>query len=158
MNDAMKGIVEPSKKIDSGEREETQKLSPRDHLLQAVKFTLLSISAGGIEVLSFGLLEWLTPWSPAVRHAISLTLSVLYNFTLNRRFTFKSANNVPIAMVKVAVFYAFFLPASTWWTHELTSIGWNDWLVKIITLLINFVGEFLWWKFVVFRGSINTRK
>jgi putative flippase GtrA len=137
---------------------ETQKLSTRDHLMQAVKFTLLSISAGGVEAASFGLLDMLTPWSPAVRHAISLILSVLYNFTLNRRFTFKSANNVPIAMLKVALFYAFFVPASTWWTHGLTGIGWNDWLVKLITMLSNFTGEFLWWKFIVFRGSVNTRK
>lgn len=132
--------------------------SKKEHLIQAIKFTLLSISAGGVEAISFGLLDLLSPWSAAVRHAISLILSVLYNFTLNRRYTFKSANNIPIAMLKVALFYIIFVPASTWWTYGLTNIGFNAWLIKLITMLINFIGEFLWWKFIVFRGSINTRK
>ncbi|MBM7824414.1 putative flippase GtrA [Arcanobacterium pluranimalium] len=123
---------------------------------QAVLFTLLSLSAGLVEAGSFALLDWLTPLTPAWLQAISLTLSVIYNFTVNRKFTFKSANNIPIAMLKVAAFYAVFIPASSWWTAVLTDAGWNDYLVKGVTMLINFVGEFIWWKYVVFRNSEGT--
>ncbi|MDD7464929.1 MAG: hypothetical protein PUK59_01595 [Actinomycetaceae bacterium] len=91
-----------------------------------------------------------------MKHAISLTLSVLYNFTLNRRYTFKSAGNVPKAMLLVALFYALFIPASSWWGNALAQLGWLDWVIKIFTMIINFIGEFLWWKFVVFRGTENT--
>ena len=126
-----------------------------DTQIQAIKFTLLSLSAGAVEAGSFALFEWLTPWPYWICHAISLTLSVLYNFTLNRRYTFKSAGNVPKAMALVALFYLVFIPASTWWGDALTGI-WPDWLIKAFTMIINFIGEFLWWKFVVFRGSENT--
>lgn len=125
--------------------------------IQAIKFTLLSISAGVVEAASFAVLEWLAPgWAYWVKHAISLTLSVLYNFTLNRRYTFKSAGNVPKAMLLVALFYALFIPASSWWGNALAQLGWLDWVIKIFTMIINFIGEFLWWKFVVFRGTENT--
>ena len=85
-----------------------------------------------------------------------LTLSVLYNFTLNRRFTFKSANNVPLAMLLVALYYAVFTPLSTWWGDALDKIGWNEYLILALTMLANFVTEFLYQRFVVFGKSINT--
>lgn len=129
-------------------------------LIQAIKFTLLSITAAGVEVASFALMVWinsLTGWFPFwVSQSVSIALSVIYNFTVNRHFTFKSANNVPIAMLKVALFYAFFIPLTSWGGQILSDMGWADWLLKGISLLLNFVGEFTWWKFVVFRGSENT--
>lgn len=129
-------------------------------LIQAIKFTLLSITAAGVEVASFALMVWinsLTGWFPFwVSQSVSIALSVIYNFTVNRHFTFKSANNVPIAMLKVALFYVFFIPLTSWGGQILSNMGWADWLLKGISLLLNFVGEFLWWKFVVFRGSENT--
>lgn len=129
-------------------------------LIQAIKFTLLSITAAGVEVASFALMVWinsLTGWFPFwVSQSVSIALSVIYNFTVNRHFTFKSANNIPIAMLKVALFYAFFIPLTSWGGQILSNMGWPDWLLKGISLLLNFVGEFLWWKFVVFRGSENT--
>ncbi len=128
--------------------------------IQAVKFTLLSITAAGVEVASFALMVWInsmTGWFPfCVSQSVSIALSVIYNFTVNRHFTFKSANNVPIAMLKVALFYVFFIPLTSWGGQVLSDLGWADWLLKGISLLLNFVGEFLWWKFVVFRGSENT--
>ena len=87
---------------------------------------------------------------------ISIVLSVLWNFTLNRRYTFKSANNVPIAMLKVGLFYAFFIPLTAWLGKWAAGIGVNEYLIKGSTMVLNFVGEFLWWKFIVFRGSENT--
>lgn len=129
-------------------------------IIQAIKFTLLSITAAGVEVASFALLEWLrlsTDWYPIwVSQSVSLALSVIYNFTVNRQFTFKSSNNIPIAMLKVALFYAFFIPLSSWAVQVLSDLGWANWLLKGLSLIVNFIGEFLWWKFFVFRGSENT--
>ena len=127
-------------------------LKSKESLIQAVKFTLLSLSAGLIEAGSFVVLERLTSLSYDLKHVISIILSVLWNFTLNRRYTFKSANNVPVAMIKVALFYVVFIPVTA------SNNNINDYLIKIPTMLLNFVGEFLWWKLVVFRGSENTNK
>ena len=93
----------------------------KKEFLRTVKFVLFSISAGVIQVLSFTLMEELLHWTHWVSYLISLVLSVLWNFTLNRKFTFRSANNVPLAMAQVALFYAVFTPLSTWWTAALTA-------------------------------------
>ena len=127
---------------------------------QAVKFTLFSISAGVIQVVSFTVMEELLHLTHWVSYLISLVLSVLWNFTLNRKFTFCSANNVPVAMLKVAAFYLVFTPLSTWWTAVLTGDGflWNEYLVLALTMIINFVTEYLYDRFVVFGKSIDTAK
>jgi putative flippase GtrA len=126
---------------------------------QLLKFTIFSASAGGIQAGSFAILKeiaGLNYWNAP--YLISLTLSVVYNFTLNRRYTFKSANNVPVAMLKVAGYYLVFTPLSTWWGDELTGIGWNTYIVLAGTMIINFVTEFLFQRFFVFAKSINTNK
>lgn len=125
---------------------------------RSVKFLLFSISAGVIQVLSFTLLNEVCHLWYWVSYLTALILSVLWNFTLNRKYTFKSANNVPIAMLLVALYYVVFTPISTWWTAVLTaeSVGWNEYLVLAITMIINFVTEYLYDRFVVFRGSIDT--
>ena len=130
----------------------------KKELLRTVKFVLFSISAGLIQVLSFTLMEELLHWTHWVAYLISLVLSVLWNFTLNRKFTFHSASNVPIAMLKVAGFYLVFTPLSTWWTAVLTgsSVGWNEYLVLAMTMIVNFVTEYLFQRFVVFGKSIDT--
>lgn len=133
-------------------------LKSRESLFQAIKFTILSLSAGGIEALSFLGLDKLTALSYDVKHVISIALSVLWNFTLNRRYTFKSANNVPIAMLKVGIFYAIFIPVTAWLGQVAAGAGIHEYIVKAATMILNFVGEFLWWKLVVFRGSENTNK
>ena len=121
-------------------------------VMRAVKFTLISISAGIIQVVSFTVFEELLHLTHWISYLISLILSVLWNFTLNRKFTFYSANNIPIAMLKVACFYIVFTPLSTWWTAVLTGAGflWNEYLVLILTMLINFVTEYLYDRFIVF--------
>ena len=132
-------------------------MNKKKEFLRSLKFILFSVSAGIIQVLSFTLMEevfHLTHW---VSYLVSLVLSVLWNFTLNRKFTFCSANNVPIAMMQVALFYLVFTPLSTWWTAYLTdSAGWNEYLVLILTMLVNFVSEYLFDRFVVFGKSIDT--
>ncbi len=132
----------------------------KKELIRTLKFVLFSISAGVIQVISFTLMEevWhLTHW---LSYLVALILSVVWNFTLNRKFTFYSANNVPIAMLKVAAFYLAFTPLSTWWTAVLTGDGflWNEYLVLILTMLINFVTEYLYDRFIVFGKSIDTAK
>ncbi len=129
----------------------------KKELIRAVKFTLFSASAGIIQAATFALMYELLHWVYWVSYLISLILSVLWNFTLNRNITFKSANNVPVAMLKVAAFYAVFTPLSTWGGAALEGIGWNGFLVVAITMILNFVLEFLYDRFFVFGASIDTR-
>ena len=129
----------------------------KDELIRTLKFIVFSVSAGVIELVAFTLLERLTPWPYWPCYLIALILSVLWNFTLNREFTFRSANNVPIAMLKVAAYYLVFTPVTTVFGNYLTeTAGWNEYLVTIINMLLNFVTEYLYDRFVVFGKSIDT--
>lgn len=126
-------------------------------LIRTLKFTLFSASAGLIEIGSFAIFNELLHWNYWVSYLVALVLSVVWNFTLNRKFTFKSAANVPVAMLKVAGFYCVFTPLSTLLENYLTSsLLWNEYLVTIINMLLNFVTEYLFDRFVVFRNSIDT--
>ena len=129
----------------------------RKELLRSLKFLLFSISAGVIELAAFSLLNELTAWSYWPCYLIALALSVLWNFTLNRRYTFQSANNVPKAMALVVAFYCVFTPLSTWLGHYLADVlGWNEYLVTVINMVLKFALEFLYDRFVVFRDSLDT--
>ena len=130
----------------------------KKELLRTLKFTFFSISAGLIQTLSFALLNETLQLKYWISYLIALVLSVLWNFTLNRKFTFRSAANVPIAMLKVAGYYAVFTPLSTLWTAWLTgaNVGWNEYLVLAITMVVNFVTEYLFDRFFVFGNSIDT--
>ena len=123
---------------------------------QAVKFTLFSISAGLIQIGSFTILnEFVLPYYwPS--YLISLILSIVWNFTLNRRYTFQSAANVPIAMAKLLGYYAVFTPLSTWLGDMAEKAGINEYLILAVTMLANFVTEFLFCKFVIYRNQENT--
>ncbi|MFA5421972.1 MAG: GtrA family protein [Bacilli bacterium] len=142
-------------------------------LIRAVKFFLFSVSAGVIQFVSFTLLNEfvfvsggpIDNWLPNIglgywiSYLIALILSVVWNFTFNRRFTFKSAANVPIAMLLVFAFYAVFAPASTlleWYLADLN--GWNEYLVLAINMVLNFVLEFLYQRYVVFRKTLDTNQ
>ena len=130
-------------------------MKDKKQLWQAVKFTLFSISAGVIQIGSFSLMELFIQdyWVP---YLISLVLSILWNFTLNRRYTFKSAAYVPVAMAKVFGFYLVFTPLSTYLGHLAEGRGVNDFVILIVTMLSNFVLEYLFCKFVVYRGQEDT--
>lgn len=132
----------------------------KTELLRTLKFVLFSISAGLIQIVSFALLNELLEIRYWVAYLASLVLSVLWNFTLNRKFTFKSAANIPIAMLKVALFYLAFTPLSTWWTAALTEpaygICWNEYLVLALTMATNFITEYLYDRFFVFGKSLDT--
>jgi len=122
-----------------------------------VKFALFSASAGIIQFGSYALFYELAHFPEWLSYLIALILSVLWNFTLNRKFTFKSANNVPIAMLKVAAYYAVFTPLSTLFEKYLTeTLGWNGYLVTIMNMLLNFGTEFLYQRFFVYGKSIGS--
>lgn len=130
----------------------------KKEFFRALKFTLFSISAGIIQTVVFTLMNELLQWNYWVCYLTSLVLSVLWNFTLNRKITFQSAANIPIAMLKVAGYYLVFTPLSTWGGNALTALGWNEYIVFILSMLTNFVTEYLFQRFFVFGSSLDTAK
>ena len=125
--------------------------------IRTLKFIGFSISAGVIEIVSFTLLNEFSGMSYWPCYLIALVLSVIWNYTLNRKFTFQSANNVPVAMAKVFAYYCVFTPLSTILGNYLAeTAGWNEYLVTALNMIANFVTEFLFDRFVVFRDSIDT--
>ena len=142
----------------------------KKELMQALKFTLFSISAGVIQILTYTLFFEVFHWAPWLAYLVSLILSVLWNFTFNREYTFRSSADVKRPMLLVFLFYLVFTPVSTWWTAALTGENpftgaaaseqpvVNNYLVQAGTMLVNFVLEFLYQKFVVFRDSIDTNE
>ena len=138
------------------EKRETAEAQRRKEKLRAIKFLLFSVSAGLIQIGSFTLFKevfGLVYWQS---YLFSLILSVLWNFTLNRRYTFQSAANIPKAMALVALFYCVFTPLSTWVGDALARRNVNEYLIEGGTMLVNFVLEFLYQRFIVFRTTIDT--
>lgn len=135
-------------------------LTKKQQFIQILKFTGFSISAGVIQLLSFTLLyEWIAclAWWPS--YLISIILSVIWNFTFNRKFTFKAANNVPLAMALVVIYYCAFIPVSVFGGNALESLWGEKFgiLVTVLMMIINFVTEFIWDKFIVFNGKITDK-
>lgn len=129
----------------------------KKELMRTIKFTLFSLSAGIIQIALFELLDKVfhLPWG--VSYTSSLVASVVWNFTFNRKFTFKSAANVPTAMLKALLFYVWFTPLTLLGGDYLVEqMSWNNDLMTFICMCLNFVLEFLWQRFYVFKGSIDT--
>lgn len=128
-------------------------------IIRAIKFTIFSASAGIIELALFAILDNFTSFNYWACYLPALIASIIWNFTLNRNFTFKSTNNVPIAMLKVFLFYLVFTPTSTIFGNYLAeSLHWNGTLVTIINMLLNFILEFLYDRFYVFGNSIDSKE
>lgn len=126
-------------------------------LLRSIKFLLFSVSAGVIQMGSFALLNELAGLEYWASYLIALVLSVVWNFTFNRRYTFKSDGNVARAMLLVAGYYCVFTPLSTFLEHQLAgNLGWNEYLVTAINMILNFATEFLFQRFVVYRKTLDT--
>ena len=128
--------------------------------IRTLKFLFFSVSAGVIQIVSFTLLDLIPNFDYVFKAYIALTLSVLWNFTLNRNFTFQSASNIPIAMLKTLGFYVIFAPLSIHLAdiYLVKTLGWNEILVTACSMIINFVAEFLFQRFFVFGNSIDTNK
>ncbi len=134
-------------------------MEKKKEFFRALKFVLFSASAGIIELAVFALLNELIGLPYWLCYLVALVASVVWNFTLNRKFTFQSANNVPKAMLLVALFYAVFTPLSTMLEHYLTEgLHWNEYLATGINMALNLTTEYLYARFVVFRGSIDTNE
>ena len=128
----------------------------KEDLLQSIKFTLFSVSAGIIQISTFAIFNDLIKigWWPS--YVLSLILSIIWNFTLNRKFTFKSASNIPSAMFKVFIYYLVFTPVTTILGNYLTgTLHFNDYLVTGMNMLINLITEFLYQKYYVFKDSLD---
>ncbi len=128
----------------------------KESIFQIMKFTLFSASAGIIQVIAFAVFNELFCWMYWPAYLTSLVLSIIWSFTFNRRYTFKSAANVPLAMLKLFGFYAVFTPLSTWLGHIAEAIGINDYIILTVTMLSNFVLEFLFSKFLIYKNQENT--
>jgi putative flippase GtrA len=127
--------------------------------IRVLKFVLFSASAGIIQMGSFTLLNEFTGWRYWPCYLISLLLSILWNFTFNRRFTFKSDANISRSMLLVLAFYAVFTPATTIlgeWLAE--GLHWNEYLVTAINMLLNLTLEYLYQRYVVYRNKVDNRQ
>ena len=133
-------------------------MKDKKELIRKVKFTLFSISAGIIQIILFTILNEILKLEYEYSYLIALIASVIWNFTLNREYTFKSVANVPKAMIKVAIFYMIFTPASTLiGKYLVNTVHINEYIVTGFNMLCNFVLEYLYDKYVVFRGTIDTK-
>ena len=137
-------------------------IDKKKEFLRALKFTLISISAGVIQVVTYALIRIVSKYPEGswqdyvIAYTPSLLLSVIWNFTINRKYTFKAANNVKVAMLLVLAFYAVFTPLSTILGGMVVDNGGNSDLVFVVTLLSNFILEFLYTRYVVYRNSCDT--
>ena len=136
--------------------EEVKQKRDFKELIRVAKFTIISISAGIIQIGTFTLMYEVFKWIYWPSYLISLLLSIIWNFTINRKVTFKSANNIKVAMLLVLAFYLVFTPVSTFLGHLATESGANGFLVEILTMIANFVLEFLYTRFVVYRNSCDS--
>ncbi|NLY81294.1 MAG: GtrA family protein [Clostridiales bacterium] len=134
--------------------------------VRIIKFVLFSISAGVIEITVFTLLNELVTWPNmessgdyGPNYFIALICSIIWNFTFNRKFTFKSIENVPVAMAKLFGYYCIFTPASMWWGIALTErVGLNEYLVLGLTMLTNLFTEYLVQRYFVYGKSLDTNE
>ncbi len=127
-------------------------------LIRAVKFTLISVSAGIVQTLSFTLLNELLHANYWVAYLVSLVLSVIWNFTINRKFTFKSSNNIKLSMLLVVIFYAIFTPVSTYLGQLAEASGTNEYIVLAVSMISNLILEYLYTRYIVYRNSCDTAK
>lgn len=160
-------------------RELEIKREKRKTIRQFIKYALCAASAGIIQFLTFTILQAVIPDDGKTIHflvedmsvvtfsatTVALCLSILWNFTLNRKFTFKDAGNVPKAMILAFIFYIPFYPFQTWYVHtikELLGASINIDAAGIIAegtvMIMNFILEFIWQKFVVFRKEKPTQE
>lgn len=126
-------------------------------LIRIIKFTIISISAGLIQVGTFALFNDIFKWNYWLAYLLSLLLSILWNFTINRNYTFKSSNNITKSMLLVLAFYAIFTPVSTVLGDFVTKQGVHDYIVLVVTMVSNFILEFLYTRYFVYKNSCDTK-
>ncbi len=148
------------------------KRAKRKGVVQFIKYALCAASAGIIQIVLFSILQTVLPKDMGNIHfivedmqlgtfiatTVALCASILWNFTFNRKFTFKDAGNVPLAMFLAFLFYVPFYPFQTWYVHTIKtllsqhiSVDGAGIIAEASVMAINFALEFIWQKFVVFR-------
>ena len=123
---------------------------------RALKFLIISISAGIIQIGSFTLMNEVFKFNYWVAYLVSLLLSIIWNFTINRKVTFKASDNYKISMLLVLAFYAVFTPVSTILGNLAETSGVNEYLVLAVTMVANFLLEFVYCRYVVYRKTCDT--
>ena len=147
---------------ENSQLDEIKKPTKKQQFWQFLKFTFFMASAGIIQLLSTTILHQWTGWLKDyywLAYVIGLTLSVVWSFTFNRKFTFKAANNIPVAMILVVIYNCLIVVPLAWGGDELVKLWGTDWgiVVTVITLLINFITEFIWDKFIVFNAKVTEK-
>jgi len=135
---------------------EKKKSFNKKEIFRAIKYLLFACSAGAVQVISFTILNEVVRWSYWPSYLIALTLSVIWNFTFNRKYTFKTISNITIAMLEITAYYLVFTPLSTLWGEALVGIGWNEYIVLFFTMVINLITEYVFYLFVVYRHRIDS--
>lgn len=131
----------------------------KEELKRSVKFLVFSVGAGLIQIVSAMLLDKVFGVESHIAYLVGLILSILFNFTVNRRYTFKSASNVPIAMLKVAAFYLVFTPLSTWLVEYMVyTLHIDSFIADLCVMVLNFALEFPYQRFFVFRKTLDTNR
>lgn len=133
-----------------------EKVKDKKEFFRALKFLLISISAGVVQIVAFTLMGEVCGINYWISYLTGLLLSIIWNFTINRKYTFKSANNIKVAMLLVLAFYAVFTPLSTWLGDVCTRAGVHEYIVLAVTMILNFILEFLYTRYVVYRNSCDT--
>lgn len=117
-------------------------------------FLYFSLGAGVIKLVSFLLLSLIDSGHGAVlvlAEIVSVVLSGLFNFTWNRKFTFRSTNNIVPGMFLYGLYSLIATPAVASFIVDLTRRGWADWLAKAMKMALHFILDSLYCKFVIFR-------
>lgn len=150
--------MDEKEEIKIEETTETKKMTKKEQFIEILKYACFAASAGVIQFVTTGVLSnwtgWLEEW---IGYLIGLVLSVIWNFTFNRKFTFKSASNIPLAMTLTVLYYCAFTPLSTFGVDALVNIGWNSTLLTALMMLLNFITEFLYQKFLVFNDKATNK-
>lgn len=151
-----------------------EKKAKRKTAVQVLKYAVCTASAGILQFVSFTILQAVIPenigtiyfivedmsLATFIATTIALALSILWNFTINRKFTFKAAGNVARAMILAFLFYVPFYPFQTWYVHTVKmALGNTDaagLLAEATVMLINGVLEFCWQKFFIYRKEADT--
>ena len=127
--------------------------------LRFIKFLLFSISAGLIQFGVFTLLNEFTGLRYWPCYLTGLVSSVVWNLTFNRKFTFKSNKNYSVSLAMVLLYYAIFTPITTFGGDYLVEhLGVNEYLMTIVNMILNFVTEFLYQRFIVFGKTIDNNE
>lgn len=120
-----------------------------------IKYFFIGISAAAIDVSIYFVLFNIYDLSALTSTSISITLATVYAFTLNKVYNFQVKGNTFLRLVSYSLVSGVGLLISLSLLHFLTDIrGYNGNLVKVISLPIIFVVQYILNKKITF-GSFD---